>query len=406
MSFLRILTLLVALIVSTVALAQDFVPADSLNVDSLIPAELRKQPTPGIFSQIFKRQNKFTTYLDGLISGNEDHTFDKKLDINFIVMPSYTREGSFGIGGGATGLFRLDKTDSIMAPSDVTLIGNVTLNKVCSLSAYGNIMYPGRKLRQSYKMEFTYSPLDFWGISFYDCNVNPTIEWTRQQFKLNTDLVYNLKGPIFLGLALDVNYSYVKSIDDISYLRGQDTHQFFTGLGFTFQYDTRDFIPNPKRGRNLTLRTLIRPQFLSGFDRTLINSTLTFNCYQRLWKGGLLAFDLYESYNSQETPWSLREALGSGGVRMRGYYAGRFVDNCMVSSQLELRQHIYSRFGCAAWFGVGAVFSDYGNLGKENFLPNFGVGLRVELKHNLNGRIDYGMGKTTGGFVFSIGEAF
>ena len=59
-----------------------------------------------------------------------------------------------------------------------------------------------------------------------------------------------------------------------------------------------------------------------------------------------------------------------------------------------------------AWFGVGAVFSDYGNLGKENFLPNFGVGLRVELKHNLNGRIDYGMGKTTGGFVFSIGEAF
>ena len=123
MSFLRILTLLVALIVSTVALAQDFVPVDSLNVDSLIPAELRKQPTPGIFSQIFKRQNKFTTYLDGLISGNEDHTFDKKFDVNFIVMPSYTREGSFGIGGGATGLFRLDKTDSIMAPSDVTLIG-------------------------------------------------------------------------------------------------------------------------------------------------------------------------------------------------------------------------------------------------------------------------------------------
>ena len=88
MSFLRILTLLVALIVSTVALAQEFVPADSLNVDSLIPAELRKQPTPGIFSQIFKRQNKFTTYLDGLISGNEDHTFDKKLDVNYIVMPS------------------------------------------------------------------------------------------------------------------------------------------------------------------------------------------------------------------------------------------------------------------------------------------------------------------------------
>ena len=77
-----------------------------------------------------------------------------------------------------------------------------------------------------------------------------------------------------------------------------------------------------------------------------------------------------------------------------------------VWCQLDLLLLIYCRFVCAAWFGVGAVFSDYGNLGKENFLPNFGVGLRVELKHNLNGRIDYGMGKTTGGFVFSIGEAF
>ena len=402
----RIRIFIISLLTSITMSAQHYVPADSLGFDSIVTEHIRKFPEPGLVSQLLKRQNKFTTYLDGLISGNEDKTFEKKIDINFIIMPSYTREGSFGIGGGATGLYRLDKTDSIMAPSDITLIGNVTLNGLVSLSAYGNNLFPGRKLRHSYKMEFTYSPLDFWGISYEACATNPEIEYTRQQFRLTSDIVYNISGPIFLGGALDLNYSYIKSISDPSYLEGQSTHHFFTSLGITFQYDTRDFIPNPKKGRNLVARFLVRPQFLSSHDRTLFNSSITYNSYQQLWKGGMLAFDIYGRYNCQETPWPLREALGQGGIRMRGYYAGRYIDNCMASGQLEIRQHIFSRIGVAAWVGGGAVFSDYGNLRKENFLPNFGLGLRVELKHNVNGRIDYGFGKHTGGFVFSIGEAF
>ena len=401
----RVRLFFVFLIVAVSALAQDYVPADSAMVDSLVPKEIITQQ-PGVFSQLFKRENKFTRYLVGLIAGNEDHTFDKKMDINFIVMPSYTREGSFGIGGGATGLFRLDKSDRTMAPSDITLIGNVTLNGLVSISAYGNNLFPGGRLRHSYKLEFTYSPLDFWGISFFDCAENPRIDYTRQAFRWTNDLVYRLKGPIYLGVAFDLNYSYVKEIGDISYLNGQKTHYFFTTLGATFQYDTRDFIPNPTKGRNLAMRFLLRPQVLSNHDRTLLGCVITYNGYQRLWKGGMLACDIYGSYNSQETPWPLREALGSGGIRMRGYYAGRYIDNCMVSGQVELRQHIYSRLGCAAWVGTGAVFSDYGNLGKENFLPNCGIGLRFEMKHNVNGRVDFGIGKGTSGFVFSIGEAF
>ena len=52
------------------------------------------------------------------------------------------------------------------------------------------------------------------------------------------------------------------------------------------------------------------------------------------------------------------------------------------------------------------VFSSFGKFQIRQALPNFGVGLRVELKHNVNGRIDFGFGKGTSGFVFAIGEAF
>ena len=40
------------------------------------------------------------------------------------------------------------------------------------------------------------------------------------------------------------------------------------------------------------------------------------------------------------------------------------------------------------------------------FLPNYGPGLRIEFKYNVNIRIDYGFGKDTGGFVFQFAEAF
>lgn len=412
--FKLLLAILILAIIPVELSAQDFIPADSLNVDSLLSPikDLQEAPTKetqkfrGPFTQVFKKDTKFLRYLDGLVLGNEDHTFDKKFDVGFIVMPSYTREGSFGIGGGATGLYRLDKTDSIMAPSDVTLIGNVTLNGLFSLVANGNNLFPGRKLRFSYKLEFAYSPLDFWGITYDDCATNQKISYTRQMLKLNTDLVYRLKGPFYLGASVDINFSHVLEADNWDYLRGQEDHYFFTGLGASFQYDTRDFIPNPSRGMYLKLKGSIRPQLFSSFDRTLFNASLVYNYYLRMWKGAMFAFDLYGSYNSPESPWPLRESLGAGGIRMRGYYAGRYIDNCMLSGQFEYRQHVFDRLGLALWVGTANVFHGYHDLRFDEFLPNWGIGLRVELKHNLNGRIDYGFGKNTGGFVFSIGEAF
>ena len=78
----------------------------------------------------------------------------------------------------------------------------------------------------------------------------------------------------------------------------------------------------------------------------------------------------------------------------------------MLSAQVEYRQHIYSRLGCAFWVGGASVFPTFSSFDIKDVLPNYGIGLRIELKHNVNGRIDYGFGKGTGGFVFSIGEAF
>ena len=172
------------------------------------------------------------------------------------------------------------------------------------------------------------------------------------------------------------------------------------------QYDTRDFIQNPKKGIFFRVQEIYYPQFLSTYNKPIFSTTVIFDAYQRLWKGSVLAYDLYGQFKSKDTPWVLREELGAGASRMRGYYGGRYIDCNFAATQLELRQHIYGRIGCSAWVGCGTVFPSFDKFSWSNILPNYGLGFRFEFKHNVNLRVDYGFGKNTSGIVFQIAEAF
>ena len=267
-------------------------------------------------------------YWNSLFYGNIDRTFEKKMDMSFVVAPCYTKEGSFGIGGAATALYRLDRKDSIMQPSDISLSGSATINGFYGITIKGNNHFKGNKARLSYRLQFQHKTLDFWGITYDACNVNPISEYTKRLVNWESDYVYKLTKNIHV------------------------------------------------------------------------------DAYNRMWSGSVLAFDLYGQFNNQYTPWPLREELGSGDSRMRGYYGGRYIDCNQMTAQLELRQHIYSRIGCVAWMGCGTVFPSFDKLKVEHILPNYGIGLRIEFKHNVNVRIDYGFGKDTAGFLFQFAEAF
>ncbi|MDR3339031.1 MAG: outer membrane protein assembly factor [Candidatus Symbiothrix sp.] len=345
------------------------------------------------------------SYWNRLFNGNIDRTHEKKLDISFVAAPSYTREASFGIGGLASGLYRLNGTDSLMRPSNVSLSGNASVLGFYAINIYGNNYFKGNKSRLSYDIAFTTKPLDFWGISYEACATNPVIDYTRRQIKIDADYVYEVVNDFHIGATLDFAYTNVTKIDDSSYLGGEKQSCTATGLGISVQYDTRDFIPNPQRGVYLMFRETVFPEGLGNCDKTLFRSTFTADLYQKVWQGGIVAVDLYGRFNSEGAPWAMKEELGNA-YRMRGYYAGRYIDNNFISCQLELRQHIIERFGCSAWFGGGTVFPSLNQLRWSHILPAYGLGLRWEFKRNVNARIDYGFGKQTGGFVFSLGEAF
>jgi outer membrane protein assembly factor BamA len=345
------------------------------------------------------------SYWRRLFNGHIDRTFEKKLDVSFIAAPSYTREASFGLGGAATGLYRTDRTNLLMPPSDITITANVSVNGFFSLSATGNNNFKGNRSSLAYQISFFNKNADFWGINFDDCEINPKIGYRRQTVKIYADYRYELYKYFYVGGTLDYLYTNAAKIDDETYLLGQLRTYTTTGFGLTLQHDTRDFIPNPQKGMYFLLRQTVYPGNYGNTNRTLLRTTFIANFYPRLWKSAILAFDIYGQISSNNLPWTLMEELG-GNIRMRGYYRGRYVDNNIATVQAELRQHIYKRLGFAGWIGCGTVFPSIKQFDVNELLPNYGLGLRIEIKHNVNARIDFGMGKQTRGFVFGINEAF
>lgn len=351
------------------------------------------------------RKARKGNFLSHTFGGHQDRTFERGFDYSIVLVPSYSREGSVGIGGMGAALFRLDRKDSLMPPSDVSLSGNASIKGFFYAGITGNLYFPGRKSRLNYEVSFSQRVLDFWGISYDSCAARPAVDYTRWNVKAAAYYDYQVLKGFYVGAMLDFSYNSVVRIGDLSYLDGQSTAYTLTGFGLSLQYDTRDYVKNPTRGMNFLLRQTVYPAFLGNAGRTLWRTAFTANYYQRLWHGAILAFDLHAEFNSKDSPWALREEAG-GVSRLRGYYRGRYMDNHLASFQVELRQKLVWRVGVAVFAGCGSVFPSFARWRPDQILPTAGLGLRFEFKHNLNLRIDYGFGRQTSGFVLSLGGSF
>jgi len=352
-----------------------------------------------------REEKKRSRFWSRMFRGNIDRTYEKKIDFSFIGAPNYSKEASLGIGFLASGLYRLDRTDSLTAPSDISIFGNVSLSGFYMFGISGNTLFRHNRSRLVYETSFSSKPLDFWGVGYDAGAHNEAGSFTRKQVRLNVSYLHELFTHFYAGASADFTFTKAAKFERPEYLLGFKSHYNAVGLGATLQYDSRDFITGAERGCYVMVRQMVYPKGFGNIDKTLFKTTLTADWYHRLWTGGILALDAFGEFNSKGTPWCMMAELG-GGYRMRGYYQGRYLDENMLSCQIELRQHVWRRLGCVLWGGAGNVFPDFRGFEWSHTLPNYGLGLRWEFKHRVNVRIDYGFGRKTSGLVFNINEAF
>ena len=349
-------------------------------------------------------------YLNSLVAGNIDRTRERTIDLSFGLSPSYTREASFGIGAMCTALYRVDRNDTLSQPSDIFACLNASLNGFYVLTVKGNNLFPNNRTRLSYRFNIYRKHLDFWGITSESSANNPKTTYDRRSINLFINYVHRLTHRFYVGGHLLFDYTDARKLHRPDYLMGERPQYYVTGVGVSAEIDSRDKILNPTQGVYISLTSMFFPKFIGNAPAFFNQHKLVIDAYTRLWKGAVLAGDFYAKINSGKTPWTMREMVAADGIRMRGYYMGSYIDNSQIAVQAELRQHIYKRFGMTVWTGCATVFSSLRDFRhkeiKPQWLPNVGIGLRYEFKHNVNARIDYGFGRHTSGLLFAIGEAF
>mgnify|MGYP000693830268 len=111
-----------------------------------------------------------------------DRTFEKKIDFTFAGGPSYSKNTSLGIGLLAAGLYRIDRTDSVTAPSDISIFANVSISGFYALGVTGNNIFARNSKRIDYTVMFASAPRDMWGIGYHDGRYNEEGSYNEKRY--------------------------------------------------------------------------------------------------------------------------------------------------------------------------------------------------------------------------------
>ena len=180
------------------------------------------------------------------------------------------------------------------------------------------------------------------------------------------------------------------------------------GLGPIVNYDSRDVLVNPTKGKFIDFNFIYNP---GGIYNS--NGFITFKSDLRTYKKlsttkhRVLGVQFVSQLGFGNIPFKDLAEFG-GPLIMRGYYQGYFRYPFMYAAQIEYRHTIWRFLGFATWLGAGATTNKWYQFKEESLHPNAGAGLRFRInkKDNLNIRLDYGIGKHQQGFYIDIAESF
>lgn len=179
-----------------------------------------------------------------------------------------------------------------------------------------------------------------------------------------------------------------------------------TKLGPVITFDRRDNSINPRSGEVANIAWLFGVEGL-GSDFSHHKLTIDANIYRAISKNTVVAGRAAACAVSSGAPFYDLCFYGTSSD-LRGYEAGRYRDRASWAAQVELRQHLFGRFGAVAFAGIGGSAPKWSEIDSGKFLPAAGFGARFQPSKGtpINVRIDYAWGRESQALYIGIGEAF
>ena len=321
---------------------------------------------------------------------------------------AYTQEVNLAFTAAATAQYKSGRNNALQ--SNASLSGMVSINGFFRVQLSGVNYFGTGKDKFIYDIGCGSLPVRFWGLGYDAANNNPRTDYIQRDITSKLRYMHRFARSFWLGTGVNMRYGKGDSFDanGENYLLdgGQLVKSAYTtGISLNAVYDTRNNAHSTTKGFYISLLGEVLPKALGNYNKTLFHIVAQADYFQPLWRGGVMAVDLYGDLWSSATPWFYWPSVG-GASRMRGYYYGRYTDRKMLTAQLELRQTIYGPIGVCAWGGAGSIFDSHKNFDASKILPNYGIGLRLATAGHTALRIDYGFGRNSHGLIINVNEAF
>lgn len=338
---------------------------------------------------------------------------------SFLPIPSfgYSQETGFEFGVGAIYSYYTDRKDTLTRSSNFSLNATYSTKKTYNITLKGDAWSPGNKYHFIGDVRFKKMPFNFYGIGN---NTQKTDEdkLIMNQIKALFDAEKSFVDHAYTGVSLGFeNYKFTDQAlggifsNDATILDKDGGSVAYIGLSQS--YDTRNSNNYPTKGFFGRVTYQYAPHFFGGDSFTGSQIKLDLRNFWSVSKKIVLGVQgIYYTIQGSKTPFYLLQQLGNDQI-MRGYYGGRYRDENMIASQIELRYRFMNRFGIVAFAGAGKVFEN-GNFDFKSLKPNYGFGGRYffDTAKGLSVRVDYGIGeklaneKRQSGFYISLAEAF
>ena len=374
------------------------------------------------------------------IKTEADHTLTRKelhklkvaqrnLHYNILGGPSYTPDFGLIVGGSGLLTFRMNPSDTTQRRSVVPMALAFMFNGGINLFSKPQLFFKGDRFRIFGKFSYKNTQENFYGLG-YTTNRDYVRSDTTSQYRysgiqVNPWFLFRLgESNFFAGPQIDINYDHLTDpakglVEEPSYQAAGGTENGYnrlsSGIGFLLTYDSRDVPANAYTGLYLDVRGMAYSKII-GSDQDFYRLEIDYRQYKPLGNRKVLAWTVQTKNVFGNVPLT-QYALTGTPFDLRGYYMGQYRDYSSHVVLAEYRQMINTdqsnwfkrvlhRLGFVAWTGCGFMGPTMGKI--EGVLPNYGVGLRIEVQPRMNVRLDLGKNTVNNQtlFYFNMTEAF
>ena len=340
------------------------------------------------------------------------------------VAPSYSPEVSLMFSGGGLLSFKSQKDDRDLNFSTIPFSVGVSINGSFYFQANHYVYWPNDRIRTIGEFHLRQMPDNYFGIGYELGSTIPRSDSTTSYYKnywsFNQKILYRIGHHLYTGVVVQLSNTKATGMNPLMQAdpnimaTGSDVYN--AGVGFSIEYDSRDFPQNAYRGGFASGSLVAFGRWL-GSDVNYYLADIDLRRYFMVNRpGNTIAVQTKGVYvfGNDEIPWSALPVVG-GNIGLRGYSLGRFRDKSLVQAIVEYRSmfkkrsvghegHNLSRWGYVLWVGAGSVAPS--PLRFNHWLANAGLGLRFEVSRRMNLRFDYGFAKKEQNAYITFSESF